>query len=373
MKKGLAVIYDPHNLYQFIWYLCTYGKDSSWDALCLPNGSKGEYMGDFCERSQVFSHVYRNNVSFESAKLGKKLGMFVKMFFYYMRRKQLVFCKELLREYIDIDDYQRVVVLCDIGIVSGACIGLGKMKDIVILEDGTADYADRPRGYFWKHILNANNWQGMILAKMGYANPAHYYPLESTRYCEKFSSHPDSMKYTNYKSIKKLYDFRNTDEEMYNTIMGRLYPEVNIVELQKADIIVFSSPLNVFVKDTKPFLRAFEEHINCTGCEKIVLKKHPMDEEEYHFNRNIQCVEINSSIPAEALLPYIKNKKIIFMGVSSILLYLDCHGYDIEIVHFSGLHKQAEVDKSRFLDSSLEEKKTYLSQIGVNGYQFVIL
>ena len=49
-KKGLAVIYDPHNLYQFIWYYCNAGRDMVWDALCLPNDKKGEYMHTYCEK-----------------------------------------------------------------------------------------------------------------------------------------------------------------------------------------------------------------------------------------------------------------------------------------------------------------------------------
>ena len=52
--KGLAIIYDPHNLYQFLWYYCNKGKIKEWDALCLPNGYKGEYMHTFVRNREFF-------------------------------------------------------------------------------------------------------------------------------------------------------------------------------------------------------------------------------------------------------------------------------------------------------------------------------
>ena len=57
-SKGLILVYDPHNLYQFLWYYCTYGKDMKWDALCLPNEGKGEYMSAYCKRVGIFEQVY---------------------------------------------------------------------------------------------------------------------------------------------------------------------------------------------------------------------------------------------------------------------------------------------------------------------------
>ena len=60
MKKGLAVIYDPHNVYQFLWYYCTYGKDIEWSALCLPNSYKGEYLSEPCRKLGIFKKIYRD-------------------------------------------------------------------------------------------------------------------------------------------------------------------------------------------------------------------------------------------------------------------------------------------------------------------------
>ena len=60
-KRGLAVFYDPHNVYQFLWYYCTYGQDMDWDALCLPNSFQGEYVSEWAEKLGIFKNIYRLN------------------------------------------------------------------------------------------------------------------------------------------------------------------------------------------------------------------------------------------------------------------------------------------------------------------------
>lgn len=58
MSKGLAVIYDPHNLYQFVWYYCNHGKQKKWDALSFIQWRKrGNICIQFCEDTGIFEHV----------------------------------------------------------------------------------------------------------------------------------------------------------------------------------------------------------------------------------------------------------------------------------------------------------------------------
>ena len=74
--KGLAVVYDPHNLYQFIWYYCNKGKEKEWDALCLPNGFKGEYMHTYCERAEIFQYIYKDDKDYSNIPIGEKIKNF---------------------------------------------------------------------------------------------------------------------------------------------------------------------------------------------------------------------------------------------------------------------------------------------------------
>ena len=139
-KKGLAIIYDPHNLYQFVWYYCN--NDNSrkeWDALCLPNGYKGEYMHSFCEKAGIFSKVYADDKDYQTVSAAKKIGLAFGMIMFFIFGRRRNYCKRLLKEYVSIDDYDEIVIIADVGIVSGACVSLGQEKKVVILEDGIND------------------------------------------------------------------------------------------------------------------------------------------------------------------------------------------------------------------------------------------
>lgn len=88
-KKGVALIYNPHNLHQFIWYYCTYGRDYDWTALCFPNGYKGEYMSEYCKKSGIFKEIIRRSESFVTIPVRKKCIMFIQMFLYALTKQQM--------------------------------------------------------------------------------------------------------------------------------------------------------------------------------------------------------------------------------------------------------------------------------------------
>lgn len=126
--KGLAIIYDPHNLYQFVWYYCNEGKQKEWDALCLPNGYKGEYMHTFCEKAEIFSKIYKYDTDFGNMTSLKKLKVVMSMFGHFIIGQRQRFCKKLVNTYVKLDDYDEIVVIADVGVVSGACVALGNEK-----------------------------------------------------------------------------------------------------------------------------------------------------------------------------------------------------------------------------------------------------
>ena len=167
-RKGIALIYDPHNLYQFLWYYCTYGDEYEWTALCLPNGAKGEYMSVYCEKSGIFDEIIRDkDGAFLTMSLRQRLVVFGQMFWYAIRGMQKKYCKRLVGKYINDEEYDIAVVLTDVGIVSGAFIALSDEKRVVILEDGMGDYFERSNRSLLKNLFNPYDWQGFLLAKMG--------------------------------------------------------------------------------------------------------------------------------------------------------------------------------------------------------------
>ena len=93
-------------------------------------------------------------------------------------------------KYVNIDEYDEINVMTDVGLVSGLAIGLGSQKKVVIMEDGTGDYLTRSYKNIFKNFFSLHAWKGFILSLLGYSNPGHYYPLRSTKNCIKYSSHP---------------------------------------------------------------------------------------------------------------------------------------------------------------------------------------
>lgn len=369
-KKGVAVIYDPHNLYQFIWYYCTHGRDYDWTALCLPNGYKGEYMSEYCAKSGIFHKIIRHEEAFLSMSLGKKFGFFIQMVFYAMIGQQEKYCTKIIKRYLLDIDYDLAVVLTDVGIISGAFIGLSKKKRTIILEDGMGDYAERPKGYILKHLSNAYDWQGFLVAKMGYANPAHYYPLKTTKYCEKYSSNPDKMLYRDYKSIKQLFDLKQTDEKLFRSITQKVYSQIEKCDFEKADTIIFTNRLYDFGDNVDLYIKRFEDYVN-KKCKSIIIKRHPRDETKYKFADHILVQEIDNSVPAEVLLQLLKGKKILFMFTSSILLYMLAYGYEVSYLYFNDLYEENQKDNTYLKYMTKKEMYNYLKRFNLQDSSII--
>ena len=336
--KGLAIIYDPHNLYQFLWYYCNKGKIKEWDALCLPNGYKGEYMHTFCEESGVFSKIYKYDTDFSNMSGMKKIKVILSMFGHFIIGKHKEFCKKLMNSYVVLNDYDEIVVIADVGVVSGACVALGEEKEIVILEDGINDYSNRPRWISKEKMKSVYNWQGFFLAKMGYCSPGWFW-FEPDRYCIKYSSQPEKMKYRNYKEIRQLYTQEGTDEKLFDHIVKKIYPAIQKIDFEKTEAVLFTRSLDDFVVDDKKYIERIENYIQ-RSYKNILLKKHPREQCVYQFENGIKCLEVDNSVPAEVLLPYLKGKDIILITTSAIMLYMKAYQLTCNLILLDGMYEE---------------------------------
>ncbi len=102
MKRGLAIIYDPHALMQFIKFYCMHDYVAEWDALCLPKEDGKEEMHTYCERTGLFKTVYTGEVEYKSLSLFCKLNLFIRMMFYAVTGKKKRFCIKELVKYVKI-------------------------------------------------------------------------------------------------------------------------------------------------------------------------------------------------------------------------------------------------------------------------------
>lgn len=369
-KKGVALIYDPHNLYQFIWYYCTYGKEYDWIALCLPNGYKGEYMSVFCEKSGIFERIIRDEQDYLAMPLKERLNVFLDMFVHAIIGKRESYCKKILGKFVRDDEYDCAVVLTDAGIISGAFIALGTEKKIVILEDGTGDYEPRPKGYILKHFFSIDEWQHFLLAKLGYSCPGHMYSLRTTRLCEKFSSHPEQMIYRDYKTMNLLLDLKNTDIRLFKELSKKIYSEIEKCNYQEAEAIIFTDRLFDFSEKPERYIKVFQEYIN-QNYKSIILKRHPRDEVEYIFDKDVEVQEIDNSIPAEVVLPFLEDNDILFMYPSSIILYMKSYGYKSSYLYFKGLYNDNRSGNAWGRYMTKDEMRAYLNRFDVENIDLI--
>ena len=366
-KHGLVVIYDPHNLYQFLWYYSTYGKEMVWDALCLPNSYKGEYLSGTCGKLGIFRNIYTDTKPFDSLPILSRLLLFCKMFFSALFGKQRQFARRFICGYTGKLDFDAAVILTDVGFISGMFCLLADHKDVVILEDGMGDYINRKYSNIFSHLHNFFDLQGFMLSALGYSNTGHYFPLRTTKQCTKFSSHPDKMAYRNYKVIKTLFDMTLTDDVLFRRLVKSAWTGVAEYFSRPVEAMLFTTPLTDYVKDAQPYISLIEGYIN-EHVSSLMLKRHPRDTAEYRFCRDVHVVDIDQSIPTEVLLPFLKDIKIFFCRHSAINLYTASFNHTASFFYFKQLH-QKSASETNVLDKykSIEALKKELSFFGVNA------
>lgn len=370
-KRGLAIIYKPHNLYQFVWYYCNKGKEKEWDALCLPNGYKGEYMHTYCEKAGIFQHIYQNDTDFSILPNRKKLISFAGMFLYYIMGRRTAYCKKLINQYVNVDDYDSFVVIADVGVVSGACVALGKENEVIILEDGINDYSARPRFISKGQMASGYSWQGFFLSLMGYCSPG-WFRLKTDEYCIKYCSQPEKMKYRGYREIRQLYTDKGTDMELFDSLIRKIYPALNNYDFDNVDVILLTRPLDDFVKDYEKYKRRIEEYIG-ERYKSVLLKKHPREGGVYQFGDGVKVSEIDNSIPAEALLPYLKGIDIVIITTSAIMFYLKAYGLKCTNILFNGMYEESANSSTKYKCLSRQESAEYCDGFAKECYQIIEL
>lgn len=371
-KKGLAVIYNPHNLYEFVWYYSNNEhNEKEWDALCLPNGYKGEYMHEYCERAGIFSEVFQCKTDYAALPFTAKIKMLAGMFISFAVGLRTAYCRRTLNRLVPLDDYDEIVVSCGVGTVSGACIALGKEKKIVIMEDGINDYGKHPRLIPLKKILSFYNWQGFVLSAMGYSNPG-WYRLNTTRNCIKYASQPEKMTYRNYLELRQLFAEEGTDTALFDDLVRRLYPGLNDYDLTNIDAVVLTRPLEDFVGRADKYIHRFEQYIR-ERYRSILLKKHPREQTVYDFGDEVTVLEIDNSIPAEALLSRLKGKEIIIVTTSAIMLYMKAHSLQCRMTLFDGMYEESIRANTQFRAMGLEEARAFAEQYCAGNYTVDII
>ena len=339
-KVGLACICNSNSLNQFLWYYSTYGKDTEWYALCSPNSSNNDYAFSYCEKLGFFIEVYRMPVIFSVLPLADRFRLFCKLFVYAFLRQKKAFAKKFIASYTNGLEFDEAVVLTDLCLAYGILCQLGDEKKIVILEDGLGEYFIHRR---WTNLfhkrMSFSFFQSFLLAILGYANPAHCFPLKATRSCIKFFTQPEKALYTEYKEIKRLFDMAKTDIGLYQHCISLLFPNINDYFCEKKDCILFTTPLDTYTGNPEPYLKSIENYVKA-NFNSLLLKKHPKDKLVYDFGKDVKVTEIPYEIPGELLIPYLKEMRIIFADASNVCQHMDSSGCKIDFFYFNSLHSE---------------------------------
>lgn len=329
MKKERAVvcIHTAKSFCDFIWYYSTYGQQYEWDIVVdfyNDDEPQVKYYKQFnifkniiCIKDVVWNHKYKFLLS-------------AMMNFFIFRKKK--FIKNIINKDIDLSSYSKVLLCADNNYLEGFFIALSKEIDVEILEDGTLDYFPRSKAPIKVNNSMLFSFVYWILAKMGYMNVYGRYYVKNTKYCTKYCSFPDRLKYTNYAQINKLNDFSNTDKNMYDSLVKEIFNyDVECIDKNRKNLVLLTTPMDDFFGNV--------EQINNVTCQyirenypdyNIYIKRHPRD----HFKYDIdEIMEFDKNTPAELILTAGDFDKEIYMFPSSILMFTN-ENHNIEILNF---------------------------------------
>ena len=233
------------------------------------------------------------------------------------------------------------------------------------------DYSLRPKRITKDKWLSFYNWQGFILSKMGYCSPGWFY-FAPDKNCIKYCSQPEQMKYKNYKEMRLLYTEEGTDQRLFDEIVKRTYPALKTLDMESFDAVLFTRPLKDYVEDDAKYLRRLEAYVN-EHFHNVLIKKHPREDGHYHFTDNVKSTEADNAIPAEVMLPYLKNKEIYIIGNSAVSLYMKSFGLHFSVVNFEGMYDESASGGSSFRPLTDEEARMFCDRFAKDCYSIILL
>ena len=368
-RRGLAIIYDPNSLRQFIWYKFNVENDTEWDALCFPYGANNIRMEIYCKKADIFKKIYVGEEDYFNMSLVPKMKLFLLLLFFYLIGSQNRIIKRVLNEYVgDVERYDVYVANSDTGLISGMVANFGDCKDVIYLEDGAFDYKERHKWTCTYKTFSFGYWQGLFMSKMGYCAKGRFY-FKPTKHTIKYCTSEKNMRYRNYKSILEFRKFTDDAEDRnYTSILEKLYPELKEYDFKDVDMILFTFPLDDLTSKPEKYNKKIEDYISVNN-KKIMLKKHPRDTHKYNFS-DCECIEIDKRVPGEVILPFIKGKRTAFTIPCSIMLSMSDYEYDMEIIYFDDLANGIDSSVIRKY-SNIEELKCELNDVNCESVRII--
>jgi hypothetical protein len=180
------------------------------------------------------------------------------------------------------------------------------------------------------------------------------------------------MQYRNYAEIRQLYEVEGTDAQLFRNIIAKIYPALLNYNFESVEAVLFTRPLNDFVLDYEKYKKRIESYIS-ENYSSVLIKKHPREDGKYNFGDAVTTVEIDNSIPAEAILPYLSGQDIVIITTSSVMFSLNSFGLNCKIILFEGLYEESLKSRTNFRPPSIDEEKKYCKTYADGCYEIVQL
>lgn len=326
MKKALVCIHTAKSFCDFLWYYVTYGEEYDWDVV-VDTTLSYEEQEQYYKSKGLFKNIYgyRYNI------WDKKYSLFARYIINYITFGRKRFARKIINEIVDIDSYERIVLIGNCQPLEGAIMCLADEKNVVMLEDGVLDYIERTDKFIKLDKKWVNNVAFYLLAKMGYISPCGHYKVKNTRNCDKFCTFPERLDKTEFRSLNKLKELNESNRAKYEEYIKKIF-ELDIDTLNKPNkIVLFTAPLAGFAVDVSDEIKRTVEYIKEKYPDSnIFIKRHPKDLSYYDFGDSVNVIEINKSIPGEIVLDNFSFDNEIYMFPSGILMNLiGNHSYEI--------------------------------------------
>lgn len=350
-KKAIAVLYSPKDLRNFLGYYSAEKNQYLWTAVLGTYTVSGKTIKTECEKTQIFENIIIDRVRYDNQSMAQKIKMFVKMSAYWAVGMQKKLCDREISRLIDISDYEMIVIGSgEGGVLNGAFMRQAWEKRVVLLEDGLIDYyAPKASPSFLELIGDINKLVSITLAKMNYVDITGQTHLRSTQECEKYVCRPEDLKFRKYKSIQKLFDPEKMDAAKYVQLIKKAF-DIDIKDLS-GDVLLLTMPINELGSSSKRYKEKVETYINTVYEGKtVILKKHPRDDDDYHFEKCAIVKNIPANIPGEIIMGDVVCQEILMMRPGNLSNLCTKKIVDYKVLHWSEFDDVQTVRLERFGD-----------------------
>lgn len=122
----------------------------------------------------------------------------------------------------------------------------------------------------------------------------------------------------------QLFDYTNTDKELLDALIEKVYPEIATVDFEKLEAVLFTATIKSFTSEEKKYVEKIQEYMNCR-YKNILVKKHPRDTIEYEFAPDMEISECSSISSGRGIAALYTRKGIGFCVLfSNFILFRQC-------------------------------------------------